>query len=315
MTLVTRPGPHVPTKDFKDGEITTKVAKTRQEYTDEDRKKVEKNYKAKKLLVCGIGAEEYNRISACESAKEIWDCLKTAHEGTEQVKESKVDLLTTQYENFTMKEGESIHDMQTRFSSITNELRCLGEPIPTSKQVRKILRVLPKSWESKVDAITEAKDLKTLTMDELIGNLQTHELNKHHDQSKREVKKDKSLALKVSQGDDGDDEEDDMAYLTRRFHKIMRKHGGFMKKGGTSRPGNGTDLCPKCGKPGHFIRECPMNRQENREGVKPGGDRDSVMTRNQGQEVTGEWRYRESPNKPLKSNREHAKGTIKNNRN
>ena len=138
-------GPHVPTKEVKDGEITKVVPKTRQEYTEEDRKKVEKNYKAKKLLVCGIGAEEYNRISACESAKEIWDCLKTAHEGTEQVKESKVDLLTTQYENFTMKEGESIHDMQTRFSSITNELRCLGEPIPTSKQVRKILRVLPKS--------------------------------------------------------------------------------------------------------------------------------------------------------------------------
>ena len=44
------------------------------------------------------------------------------------------------------------------------------------KQVWKILKILPKTWESKVDAITEAKDLMTLPMDELIVNLKTYEL-------------------------------------------------------------------------------------------------------------------------------------------
>ncbi|XP_069149264.1 uncharacterized protein [Solanum lycopersicum] len=63
-----------------------------------------------------------------KEAKEIWDCLRTAHEGT-KVKESKVDMLSTQYENFTMKEGETIHDMHMKLSSMKNELRSLGEPI------------------------------------------------------------------------------------------------------------------------------------------------------------------------------------------
>ena len=58
--------------------------------------------------------------------------------------------------------------MFTKLSSITNELRSLGEPINMSKKVRIVLRILPKSWESKVDAITEAKDLKVLIMDDLI---------------------------------------------------------------------------------------------------------------------------------------------------
>ena len=40
--------------------------------------------------------------------------------------------------------------------------------------VRKVLRILPKSWASKVNAINEAKDLKVLTIDALIGNLKTH---------------------------------------------------------------------------------------------------------------------------------------------
>jgi len=80
-------GPFIPTVEVKDGEITKVVPKTRQQYNEADKKKIEKSYKAKKLLVCGIGADEYNCISACASAKEIWDCLSTTHEGTEQVKE------------------------------------------------------------------------------------------------------------------------------------------------------------------------------------------------------------------------------------
>ncbi|XP_069148101.1 uncharacterized protein [Solanum lycopersicum] len=130
--------------------------------------------------ISGIGPDEYNRVSACESAKEIWDCVKTAHEGNKQVNESKIDMLTSRYENFKMKEEETIHDMFTKLSSITNELRSMGEPISMTKQVRKVLRILPKSWESKVDAITEAKDLKVLTMDALIGNLKTHEMNQNY---------------------------------------------------------------------------------------------------------------------------------------
>lgn len=70
--------------------------------------------------------------------------------------------------------------MNSRFTAITNEIRCLGEPIPIYKKVRKILKVLPKFWEIKVDAIREAKDLMILPMDELIGNLKTYEINRKH---------------------------------------------------------------------------------------------------------------------------------------
>ena len=59
--------------------------------------------------------------------------MKTAHEGTEQVKEFKIDMVTSRYENFKMKEGETIHDMFTKLSSITNELRSLDEPISMTK--------------------------------------------------------------------------------------------------------------------------------------------------------------------------------------
>ncbi|XP_070026093.1 uncharacterized protein [Nicotiana sylvestris] len=94
-----------------DGPLATKmkneegvvVPKTRADCTAEDLKKWEKNAKAKKWLVCGLGPDEYSMIQSCTTAKEIWDTLQVDHEGTPQVKRSRGTLLYSQYENFTMK--------------------------------------------------------------------------------------------------------------------------------------------------------------------------------------------------------------------
>nr|XP_033517172.1 uncharacterized protein LOC117281437 [Nicotiana tomentosiformis] len=81
-------GPFVPTKNL--GDPVVAIPKTRKVFNDADRKAIEKNFRAKKFLVCGIGPDEYNRISACQSAKEIWEALQIAHEGIMQVKQSKI---------------------------------------------------------------------------------------------------------------------------------------------------------------------------------------------------------------------------------
>ncbi|XP_075097582.1 uncharacterized protein LOC142175076 [Nicotiana tabacum] len=91
---------YVPTKVLK--ELLFLMPKTRKEYTNADKKVVEKNFCAKKNLVCGIRPDEYNRISDCGTAKKIWEALQTAHEGTTQVKQYKIDMLTTEYELFGM---------------------------------------------------------------------------------------------------------------------------------------------------------------------------------------------------------------------
>ncbi|XP_075106827.1 uncharacterized protein LOC107784042 [Nicotiana tabacum] len=186
------------------GEPTVTVPKTRKEYNDVDRKAIEKNFRAKKILTCGIGQNEYNRISAYQSTKEIWEALQMAHEGTTQVKQSEIDMLTTEYEFFRMKDDESIQDMHTRFTSIINELHSLGEIIPRNKLVRKILSVLFDSWESKVNAIIEAKDLQKLTINELIGNMKTYEMKKKKDHERREPKKEKNMVLKADNNDSSD---------------------------------------------------------------------------------------------------------------
>lgn len=60
--------PYFPLKEVNHRYLTTFAIKTRKENMNVHQKKIEKNNKAKNILVCGIGDGEYNRISACEYA-------------------------------------------------------------------------------------------------------------------------------------------------------------------------------------------------------------------------------------------------------
>ena len=111
------------------------------------------NAKAMNVLYYALDANEFNRISVCTSAKEIWDTLEVTHEGTNQVKESKINMLVHKYELFKMEPTESITNMLTMFTDIINYLKSLGKDFSNFDLVRKILRSLSKSWELKVIAI------------------------------------------------------------------------------------------------------------------------------------------------------------------
>ncbi|XP_070046410.1 uncharacterized protein [Nicotiana tomentosiformis] len=234
------------------------VPKTKADCTAEDLNKWEKNAKAKKWLVCGLGPDEYNRIQSCTTTKQIWDTLQVAHEGTPHVKRSIETL--TQYENFAMKKGETIQEMFTRFTTLTNELKSLGRIIPEEDRVEKILtRVLSITWESNITAIQKSKNIATLPLDELIENLTTYELRRQT--MKMDVpKKEMSLALRITEGSDLED--DEMAMITKDFKKYLRRGKGssrsrsYRKSKAPEKQIN--DGCYKCGKTDHHIKNCHL---------------------------------------------------------
>ncbi|XP_057975241.1 uncharacterized protein LOC131162650, partial [Malania oleifera] len=158
-------------------EGAARVPKTEDEYDDDDMKAVSLNATAMNILYCSLDVNEFNRIMACSTAKEIWDKLEVTYEGTRDVKDSRIDMLTSEYEAFRMNVGESIQSMYTRFTHIINSLHALGKTYPTYEMISKILRGLPPVWEAKATAIAEGRDLKAMSLDELIGSLITYELS------------------------------------------------------------------------------------------------------------------------------------------
>ena len=97
------------------------------------------------VLYCALDVNEFNRISVCTSAKEIWDIIEVTHEETNQMKESKINMLVYKYELFKMEPTKSIINMFTRFTNIANCLKSLGKDFTNSNHVRKILKSLPRS--------------------------------------------------------------------------------------------------------------------------------------------------------------------------
>ncbi|GAV76840.1 zf-CCHC domain-containing protein/DUF4219 domain-containing protein/UBN2 domain-containing protein, partial [Cephalotus follicularis] len=130
--------PRMPTRTIE-GVV---APKPENEYNNNDFRMLQLNSKAKHVLFCAVGPNEFNQISSCDSAKEMWDLLEVTYEGTNQVKESKISMFVHEYELFIMHDNESISDMFTRFTTIINSLKNLGKSYLNQELVRKILRFL-----------------------------------------------------------------------------------------------------------------------------------------------------------------------------
>ena len=160
-------GPYVPS--IVAGSAT--IEKPRVDWTEEERRLVQYNLKAKNIIASALGIDEYFRVSNCKSAKDMWDTLQVTHEGTTDVKRSRINTLTREYELFRMNVNESIQDMQKRFTHIVNHLASLGKTFQNEDLVNKVLRCLNREWQPKVTAIIESQDLSSMSLATLFGKL------------------------------------------------------------------------------------------------------------------------------------------------
>ncbi|XP_016191848.1 protein CROWDED NUCLEI 4-like [Arachis ipaensis] len=252
-------GPDVPTKQNADGEV---AAKEDSEWIEEEKKKVELNAKAINLMHYAINFEEFRKVSRCKMAKEIWDKLRLTHEGTKQVRETRIDMLMKEYEIFSMKEDESIDQMFERFSIIINNLDAMGRNYSEETLVRKILRSLTKKWEVKSTTISERNDLIKITYDELRGKLLAYKTT-HMSQDKDDKKK--SIALKsrmTAKEEEYDDSfsDEEMVLFARKMRRLLR----FKSKGKGSCSSKEVKkdqvkfTCHHCKELGHFKSDCPQ---------------------------------------------------------
>ena len=97
-------------------------------------KDYEANAKAQYTLMQALNDDDLSRVINCKLSFEVWNDLIIMHEGTSQVKRSKINLLHSHYENFYMLDNESIDEMLTRFMKISNGLSFLGDEIDNDKK-------------------------------------------------------------------------------------------------------------------------------------------------------------------------------------
>jgi len=247
------------------------VAKSFDELTDVENKRVQYDCVAKNIITSALILDEFFRVSQCSSAKEMWDILEVTHEGTTDVKQARKHVLIQEYELFRMQHGESIADVQKRFTHIVNHLIGLGKQFDKEELSIKILKCLDRSWQPKVTAISESRDLTTLTITTLFGKLREHELEmtrlKEMEYAEKETR---SLALKskvveVETSEDNSEEDSDtknLSLLTKKFQKFIKLKNwtkNQQSKRYNRKPNSNSNklTCFCCGKQEHMKADCP----------------------------------------------------------
>jgi hypothetical protein len=242
------------------------------------------NSQATTILFAYLSREEYNKVHGLETAKQIWDVLKTAHEGDEVTKITKRETIEGELDRFVLNHGEDPQAMYNQLKTMVNQVRNLGSTKwDDHEMVKVILRSLVFRNPTQVQLIRGDPRYKLISTEEVIGKFVSFELMikvskqiVNLDQGgtstpevqpiafkATEEKKDESTSSRLPIDASKLDNEE-MALISKSFRQILKQRRGKDYKPCSKR------VCYKCGKPGHFIAKCPMSSDSDRDNDKKG---------------------------------------------
>jgi hypothetical protein len=129
------------------------------------------------ILLTSLCREEYNKVQGLKSAKEIWDVLKTAHEGDGVTKITKWETIEGELGRFILNQGEKPQAMYNRLKTLVNQVRNLGSTQwDDHKMVKVILRSLVFRNPTQVQLIRGDPRYKLMSPEEVIGKFVSFEL-------------------------------------------------------------------------------------------------------------------------------------------
>ncbi|KAL8095394.1 hypothetical protein AgCh_036748 [Apium graveolens] len=115
-------------------------------------------------------------VMNCKNSKHMWETIKVINEGTEEVRENKLEILTSKYEHFKSNLGEGITEVFERYNALFNNLNINGKYYSIREINKKFLLTLPTHLEHRITAIREVRDLSEISLERLYGVLKIYEL-------------------------------------------------------------------------------------------------------------------------------------------
>jgi hypothetical protein len=230
------------------------------------------NSQATSILLASFCREEYNKVQGLKSTKEIWDVLKTVHEGDEVTKITKRETIEGELGRFVLNKGEDPQAMYNRSTKWDDH-----------EMVKVILRSLVFRNPTQVQLIRGDPRYKLMSPEEVIGKFVSFELmikdSKYivnleqgatstpvvqpvafkATEEKKEESTPSRLPIDASKLDN-----EEMALNIKSFRQILKQRRGKDYKPRSKR------VCYRCGKSGHFIAKCPISSESDRDEDKKG---------------------------------------------
>jgi hypothetical protein len=234
------------------------------------------------ILLASLCLEEYYKVQGLKSAKEIWDVLKSAHEGDEVTKITRRETIEGELDRFILNQREEPQAMYNRLKTLVNQVCNLGSTKwDDHEMVKVILRSLVFCNPTQVQLIRGDPRYKLMSPEEVIGKFvsfelmikgskqiveqggtSTPEVQPVAFKATEEKKEESTLSRLPIDASKLDNEE--MALIIKSFRQILKQRRGKDYKSRSKK------VCYKCGKPDHFIAKCPLSSYSDRDNDKRG---------------------------------------------
>jgi hypothetical protein len=242
------------------------------------------NSQATSILLASLCREEYNKVQGLKSAKEIWDVLKTAHEGDKVTKITKRETIEGELCRFVLNKGEEPQAMYIRLKTMVNQVHNLrNTKWDDHEMVKVILRSLVFRNPTQVQLIRGDPRYKLMSPEEVIGKFVSFELmikdSKHIvnlEQGATSTPEVQPVAFKATEEEKNEStpsrlpidtsklDNEEMALIIKSFRQILKQRRGKYYKSRSKK------VCYRCGKSGHFIAKCPISSGSDRDDDKKG---------------------------------------------
>jgi predicted phosphatase len=268
--------------------------------TSDQLQKIYCNAQAISIPTSLIDKEEFNHVDGLDVAKDVWDTLRMAHEGSRPVRKANIEMLEGQLNRFVMFDDESPQDMFNQLQKMVNKTKALGSKNWNYRMLTKrLMRAYTPMNYNVVVLIHQHPTYKKMTSDNVLRRIKNHEMciqEVNHIKNlyvgvtttkKREIafnatkkSKNKQVVVESSCEEEEEEEEEEkekeeeeeedssecyaeeMALFMRKFKKYMSKKK--FSKGDKKFNTKSTTkrIWYNCGKHGHLIANCPFEHRE-----------------------------------------------------